>query len=139
MASWLGSDAWGGLAPPEQVFLYDVMFADRTCIGLTPSRAGLRLRHLRKNQGRAPYTQIPGDFKADLQTPDEYLASYVISDAAQQLCPELIWQLRNSAEPYTPPRRNDGERVRIAKNARRTHGDNCQIFHAAQCVGSGGR
>jgi hypothetical protein len=96
--------AWGGLAPPEQVFLYDVMFR-RPDMHWANADAALAYGYGICDKIRAahPYAQIAGDFKADFQTPDEYLASYVISDAAQQLCPELIWQLRNSAEGYTPP------------------------------------
>jgi hypothetical protein len=96
--------AWGGLAPPEQVFLYDVTFR-RPDLHWANADAALAYGYgiCDKIRGGHPYAQIAGDFKADFQTPDEYLASYVISDAAQQLCPELIWQLRNSAESYTPP------------------------------------
>ena len=93
-----------GLAPPEQVYLYDVTFR-RPDLHWASADAALAYGYGicdKIRQGR-PYTQIAGDFKADFQTPDEYLASYVISDAAQQLCPELIWQLRNSAANYTPP------------------------------------
>jgi hypothetical protein len=40
--------------------------------------------------------------KADFNTPDEYHASYLIAQAADELCPALIWQLRNSAAGYRP-------------------------------------
>jgi hypothetical protein len=60
-------------------------------------------------EGR-PYAEIAGDFKADFQTSDESLASYVISDAAQQLCPELIRQLRNSAAITLRHRRSNEDR-----------------------------
>lgn len=49
------------------------------------------------------YGQIMGDVKAEFANPDEYQASYLISQAAQELCPALIWQLRNSAAHYHPP------------------------------------
>ena len=96
--------AFGWLAPPEQVFLYDVMFR-RPDMHWANADAALAYGYgvCDKIRGGHPYAQIAGDFKADFQTPDEYLASYVISDAAQQLCPELIWQLRSTAENYTPP------------------------------------
>jgi len=96
--------AVGGLAPPEQVFLYDVMFR-RPDMHWANADAALAYGYgiCDKIRGGNPYAQIAGDFTADFRTPDEYLASYVISDAAQQLCPELIWQLRNTAENYTPP------------------------------------
>jgi hypothetical protein len=50
------------------------------------------------------YGDIVADIKTDFNTSDEYQASYLISQAAQELCPNLIWQLRNSAAHYVPPR-----------------------------------
>jgi hypothetical protein len=49
------------------------------------------------------YSQLIGDVKSDFGTADEYQASYLISQASQELCPNLIWQLRNSAAHYQPP------------------------------------
>ena len=49
------------------------------------------------------YAQVMGDVKADFNTSDEYQASYLISQAVNELCPALIWQLRNSAAGYRPP------------------------------------
>jgi hypothetical protein len=54
------------------------------------------------SQGRT-YAQVMGDVKADFNTSDEYQASYLISQAVNELCPALIWQLRNSAANYRPP------------------------------------
>jgi hypothetical protein len=51
-----------------------------------------------------PYAQLVADIKADFRTSDEYQASYLISQAAQELCPANIFQLRNSAAGYVPPR-----------------------------------
>jgi hypothetical protein len=53
------------------------------------------------SQGRT-YAQVMGDVKSDFGTPDEYQASYLISQAVNELCPALIWQLRNSAANYRP-------------------------------------
>jgi hypothetical protein len=95
--------ASAGLAPAEQVYLYDVIFR-RPDMHWASADAALAYGYGicdKVRQGR-PYAQIAGDFMAEFQTSDEYLASYVISDAAQQLCPELIWQLRNSSANYTP-------------------------------------
>jgi len=50
-------------------------------------------------QGR-PYAQLVGDIKADFNTGDEFQASYLITQAANELCPAQIWQLRNSAAGY---------------------------------------
>jgi hypothetical protein len=54
------------------------------------------------SQGRG-YAQVMDDVKADFTTSDEYQASYLISQAVNELCPALIWQLRNSAAHYRPP------------------------------------
>jgi hypothetical protein len=53
------------------------------------------------SQGRR-YPQLMGDVKADFNTADEYQASYLISQAVNELCPAQIWQLRNSAAHYRP-------------------------------------
>ncbi|MBI2703565.1 hypothetical protein A9W98_19535 [Mycobacterium gordonae] len=54
------------------------------------------------SQGRT-YAQIMGDAKADFTTSDEYQVSYIIAQAVDELCPALLWQLRNSAAHYVPP------------------------------------
>ena len=51
----------------------------------------------------AANAQLMSDVKADFGTADEYQASYLISQSANELCPALIWQLRNSAAGYRPP------------------------------------
>jgi Protein of unknown function (DUF732) len=51
------------------------------------------------SQGRS-YAQVMGDVQADFNTADQYQASYLISQAVNELCPALIWQLRNSAAHY---------------------------------------
>ncbi|MCV7397179.1 DUF732 domain-containing protein [Mycobacterium paraseoulense] len=48
------------------------------------------------SQGRT-YAQVVSEVKTDFNTGDEYQASYLISQAVNELCPALIWQLRNSA------------------------------------------
>lgn len=49
------------------------------------------------------YSQIMREVRRDFDTSDEYQASYLITQAANELCPALIWQLRNSAAGYQPP------------------------------------
>jgi hypothetical protein len=51
------------------------------------------------------YGDLIGDIKADLGTSDEYQASYLVEQAVNELCPALIWQLRNSAAHYRPAQR----------------------------------
>nr|WP_242657351.1 MULTISPECIES: DUF732 domain-containing protein [Mycobacterium] len=49
------------------------------------------------------YPALVGDVQADFGTTDEFQATYLISQAVNELCPALIWQLRNSAANYRPP------------------------------------
>jgi hypothetical protein len=51
------------------------------------------------SQGRS-YGQLIGDIEDDLATIDEYQASYLTAQAVNELCPAVIWQLRNSAAHY---------------------------------------
>ena len=49
------------------------------------------------------YAELVNTIKSDFATSDEFQASYLISQAAQELCPTQIWQLRQSAAGYVPP------------------------------------
>lgn len=49
------------------------------------------------------YGQVMGEVKSDVTPNDEFAANYLVSYAVNLLCPELIWQLRNSAAGYQPP------------------------------------
>ena len=49
-----------------------------------------------------PFGQIVGDVQTDVGTGDSYQATYLISQAAQELCPAQIWQLRQLAAHYRP-------------------------------------
>ena len=48
------------------------------------------------------YAQLVNTIKSDFATDDEFQASYLISQASQELCPTQIWQLRRSAAGYVP-------------------------------------
>ena len=50
-----------------------------------------------KVSGGRTYAQIMDDVRADFATSDDYQASYLIGQAVNELCPALIWQLRNSS------------------------------------------
>jgi uncharacterized protein DUF732 len=52
--------------------------------------------------GRA-FAQVMADVRVDFNTSDDYQASYLISQAVNELCPAQIWQLRNSAAHYQSP------------------------------------
>ena len=51
-------------------------------------------------QGRG-YAQLIADVKADFATSDDYQGVYLVNQAANELCPASIWQLRQSAAHYT--------------------------------------
>jgi hypothetical protein len=55
---------------------------------------------IRAGQG---YPQLMDVVRSDFNTGDEFQASYLISQSAQELCPAQIWQLRQSAGGYRPP------------------------------------
>lgn len=46
------------------------------------------------------YPQLITELKSDFHTSDQYQASYLIAQSAQELCPAQIWALRNSAAGY---------------------------------------
>lgn len=48
------------------------------------------------------YGRLVNTIKTDFSTTDEFQASYLISQSAQELCPAAIWQLRQSAAGYVP-------------------------------------
>lgn len=48
------------------------------------------------------YKQLVDTIKSDFATDDEFQASYLLSQASQELCPAQIWQLRQSAAGYVP-------------------------------------
>lgn len=50
------------------------------------------------------YGEVMGDVKRDVFPNDEQSANYVVSYAVGILCPEHIWQLRNTAAGYQSPR-----------------------------------
>ena len=50
-----------------------------------------------------PFSQVMGDVRGDFNTDDDYQASYLISQAVNELCPAQIWQLRSSAAHYQSP------------------------------------
>jgi hypothetical protein len=49
------------------------------------------------------YGELMTDVKTDFATSDEFQASYLITQAVNELCPQQIWSLRNSAARYRPP------------------------------------
>jgi hypothetical protein len=56
-----------------------------------------------KVAGGRGFPQVMDDVRADFNTSDDFQASYLVSQAVNELCPALIWQLRNSAVHYQSP------------------------------------
>jgi opacity protein-like surface antigen len=55
-----------------------------------------------KVRANQTYTQLIAGVRGDITLPDEYKAAYLINQAVNELCPDQIWQLRNSAVHYRP-------------------------------------
>lgn len=49
------------------------------------------------------YPDVLDGIKTDFANPDEYQASYLVTQAVNELCPALIWRLRNSAAENRSP------------------------------------
>ena len=56
-----------------------------------------------KVSGGRTYADVTNEVMADFATSDDYQAAYLINQAVNELCPALIWQLRNSAAHHRPP------------------------------------
>jgi hypothetical protein len=56
-----------------------------------------------KVSGGERFAEVMATVKSDVSPNDEYAANYLVSYAVSQYCPELIWQLRNSAAHYQAP------------------------------------
>jgi len=87
---------------PEVEYVYDVMvrrhysFAD-------PADAIRYGRTICESVGRGDsYARVMDQTKGQIMPNDEFAANYLVSYAVNLLCPELIWQLRNSAAGYQP-------------------------------------
>jgi hypothetical protein len=87
---------------PEVEYVYDVMvrrhynFPNNDAIGYGHGICD------EVTQGEN-YAQVMGDVKNDVTPNDEFAANYLVSYAVNLLCPDQIWQLRNSAAHYQPP------------------------------------
>ena len=109
VAAVAGGGAVGTLAPqahakpaPEVEYVYNVSVRRHYNF---PNNDALAYGHgICDKVGRGEgYGQIMNDVKGDVTPSDEFAANYLVSYAVNLLCPELIWQLRNSAGGYQPP------------------------------------
>jgi hypothetical protein len=87
---------------PEVEYVYDVMVRRHYNF---PNNDAISYGHgiCDKVTAGQTYAQVMGDVKRDVTPNDEYAANYLVSYAVNILCPEQIWQLRNSATHYQPP------------------------------------
>jgi hypothetical protein len=46
------------------------------------------------------YGELVQDIRTELHLDDGYKASYLVTQATQELCPELIWQVRQTVGGY---------------------------------------
>lgn len=87
---------------PEVEFLYNVMGRRQYNF---PNNDALGYGHGicdKVTQGEG-YGQVMGDVKRDVTPNDEFSANFLVSNAVSILCPEQLWELRNSAGHYQPP------------------------------------
>ncbi|HVQ99008.1 MAG TPA: DUF732 domain-containing protein [Mycobacterium sp.] len=87
---------------PEVEYVYDVMV--RRHYSFTDPADAVRYGHtICDAVGRGDsYAHVMDQTKGQVTPNDEFAANYLISYAVNLLCPELIWQLRNSAAGYRP-------------------------------------
>lgn len=88
---------------PEVEYLYDVTV--RRHYNFPTNTDAVSYGHAICDKGTAgeSYAQVLGDVKRDVTPNDEFAANYLVSYAVNLLCPDQIWQLRNSAAHYQPP------------------------------------
>lgn len=87
---------------PDVEYLYDVTVRRHYNF---PNNDALGYGHgiCDKVSGGEGYPQVMADVKSDVTPSDEFAANYLVSYAVNLLCPDQIWQLRNSAAHYRPP------------------------------------
>ena len=87
---------------PEVEYVYDMTVRRQYAFPNNDALAYGRGVCDKVGQGEA-YGQVIGDVKRDVTPNDQFAANYVVGYAVNLLCPELIWQLRDSAGGYIPP------------------------------------
>lgn len=91
-------------APPAtaDAVAYLVNVTVRPGYGFPNAEAALAYGHELCDRVRSgmPYGTLISNVKRYLHTTDDYHAAYLINQAANELCPGAIWQLRSSAVGY---------------------------------------
>jgi hypothetical protein len=89
---------------PEVEYLYDITVRRQYSFASAADAVSYGYGICDKLSNGASYAQVMGDVKNDVRPNDEFAANYLVSYAVNLLCPAQIWQLRNSAGNYVPPR-----------------------------------
>jgi hypothetical protein len=92
------------LAHADQVaYLINVTLRPRTQLSNADPAPAYRNGICDKVGAGHSYVLVMADPKAAFPTSDEFQACYPVTQAANELGPERMWQLRNSATHYRPP------------------------------------
>jgi len=100
------ADAVGGASPaasahaapaPEVEYLYNVTVRRHYSFPDTTEALGYGHGICEKVTAGESYGQVIREVKSDVLPNDEFAANYLVSHAVNLLCPDQIWQLRNSA------------------------------------------
>lgn len=89
---------------PEVEYMYDVAVRRHYTFANNADAVSYGHGICDKVRGGDSYSQVMSDVKSDVTPSDEFAANYLVSYAVNLLCPDLIWQLRNSAAGYRPSR-----------------------------------
>lgn len=94
----------GGPAAQADTVAYLVNVTVRPGYGFDSADTALSYGHAICNAVSAgrTYAQLIDDVKADFNTSYDYQGSYLITQSVNELCPALIWHLRNSAAGHRP-------------------------------------
>jgi hypothetical protein len=95
-------DAAPARAWDETAYLFNVFLRPGYNFDNADEALGYGYDICRKVEQGTGYARLVAEVKTDRATVDEFQASYLISQAANELCPQLVWQLRNSSAGYRP-------------------------------------
>jgi hypothetical protein len=88
---------------PRVEYLYDVTVRRHYNFPDNNDALGYGYKICDQVTGGDSYARVIGGVKSNVTPSDEFAANYLVSNAVNLLCPEQIWQLRNSAAQYRPP------------------------------------
>lgn len=95
---------WSHAAPaPEVEYVYDVTVRRHYSFATPADAVTYGYGICEKVSHGAGYAQVMNDVKNDVRPSDEFAANYLVSNAVNLLCPDQLWQLRNTAANYVPP------------------------------------